>query len=81
MVEKTAIWKYDEREPYLEFDNLAVLKESVRLCEDHSDYERCPGCIRIRNPPVEPTLLSQSQLYLMRKRNVKILQKIVSTKT
>ena len=54
MADKTAIWKYDdyEKESFLEFDNLAVLKESVRQCEDHGDYQRCPGCIRISKLPL-----------------------------
>ena len=70
MSEKTATWKYDkdEKEPYLEFDNLAVLKASVRQYEDYSAYSRCPGCINISNPPVELTPLAQHELDLMRKR-------------
>ena len=61
MAEKTAIWKYDddERETYLRFDNIAVLKESIRQCEDYSDYQRCPGCIRISNPPITLNKISK----------------------
>ena len=70
MSEKTAIWKYDgyEREPYLEFDNLAVLKASVRQYEDHSDYQKCPGCITISYTPVELNRMRKHDLDLMRKR-------------
>ena len=74
MAEKTAIWKYNyyQRKPSLEFDNLAVLKESVRQCEYYRDHQRCLGCISISNPPVELTLLPQSQLDLIRKRCIVI---------
>ena len=72
MSEGTAIWKYYGREPYLEFDYLGVLKESVRQCEGQSDYQICTGCIRIRNPPVKFTLLPQHVLDLIGKRLSKI---------
>ena len=70
MAEKTAIWKYgdDEKETYLECDNLAVLKESVRQCEDHSDNKKCPGCIRISKSPIEFTRVAKQDLNLIRER-------------
>ena len=70
MAERTAIWKYDdyERETYLEFDNFAVFKESVRQCEDQSIYQRCPGCIRISNPPVEFTRMAKQDLNRITER-------------
>ena len=59
MAEKTSIWKYDSRrkETYIEFDFLGVLVNSPEpYCHlDKSDNcgWSCPGCIEVKDPPVD----------------------------
>ena len=53
IAEATFILKFREEEIFLEFDYLAVLKESIRQCKDQTAENTCRGCIQTINPPVE----------------------------
>ena len=67
MVEKSSIWKRDAYgETYIEFDFLAVLKDSV-----DAEFKRsCRGCLILRNPPINMEVLennySKSKYFLVR---------------
>ena len=57
MTEKLAIWKFYKRNYYLELDFLAILKNTIKQCENQISLQDCQGCITIVNPPVEPERL------------------------
>ena len=61
MVDKTAIWKYDEKreEHFIEFDFLAVLENSVGYHSIVEEEHSCPGCIDLVNAPVKLKRLRQ----------------------
>ena len=53
-VEKTSIWKFHNRNQYLEFDFLAILKNTINnQCEDQIPTNDCQGCITTVKPLVE----------------------------
>ena len=77
MAEKTSLWKYrkciakspGEEEQnssryFMELDNLAVLENAIKQCEDITT--RCRGCIKIVNAPVDLERLAQ--FYLIEDR-------------
>ena len=55
MAEQTSMWRKTslDEETYLEFDFLAVLKQSIKQCETEAVQSKCEGCIEIVSPPVE----------------------------
>ena len=56
MNEKTSLWKYYEGDPYLEFDNLAVLENTIQKREDRNN---CEACVELAYAPVAFEKLKQ----------------------
>ena len=48
-----SLWKSIAGDHYLEFDCLAVLKNTIKQCEEQSSRQHCQGCIAIVKPSVE----------------------------
>ena len=57
--EQTSLWKFMDRNHYLEFDFLAVLKNTIKQYEKQIHLQDCQGCITIVKPHVELERVSQ----------------------
>ena len=61
MTDKTSNWKYDKKmkETFLEFDALAVLRQSLGQCIEAGSEERCAGCVELSTAPLKVEQLRQ----------------------
>ena len=61
MTDKTSNWKYDKKrvENFLEFDSLAVLRQSLEQFIVAGSEDRCAGCVELSIAPVKLERLTQ----------------------